>query len=287
VHKKRLFRISLRALLVLLTVFCIWLGKISIQARRQKEAVEWVVQCGGQVHYKWQVDADYFPRWKPTDPFPKWLVNLFGRDFFHKVVTVELASAELSDIRPLANLPDIEWLTLQDNKVSDVTPLGTLTHLTNLGLNENRIRDVSSLANLTRMMRLDISGNCIDDIGALSEMRHLWELQADRNRISDIEPLGNLKQLEVITLSENRIRDIRVFSTLTKLETLDLGNNQIDDWTPLRNLETLNLLEVDGNDVTPEELESLRKWHPDIILYSTDYPTLEFLGIMFKKAVGK
>jgi hypothetical protein len=42
-------RISLRTLLVLVTILCLWFGKISIAAHRQRKAVEWVNEHGGEI----------------------------------------------------------------------------------------------------------------------------------------------------------------------------------------------------------------------------------------------
>src|SRR5688500_17503999 len=98
-------RISLRVALILIAVLCVWLGKISIDARRQKEAVEWVKKNGGIVKYDWE------PRnlqriVHVTRPGPKWLRELVGDHFFQSVEEVVLSGCGISDITPLSSLWD-------------------------------------------------------------------------------------------------------------------------------------------------------------------------------------
>ena len=58
--RRRWFQYSLRTLLVLVTVlcvFCVWLGLVSERARKQREAVAAIEAMGGVVYYDYQVDS--------------------------------------------------------------------------------------------------------------------------------------------------------------------------------------------------------------------------------------
>ena len=55
IKRRRWFRFSLRMLLVVVTVLCVWLGFKVNAARRQKEAVEAILKAGGQVSYDYQL----------------------------------------------------------------------------------------------------------------------------------------------------------------------------------------------------------------------------------------
>ena len=60
--RRRLLRFSLRALLVfvlLLSVPLAWFAWKMERARKQREAVEWILGTGGEVLYDYQVDEDY------------------------------------------------------------------------------------------------------------------------------------------------------------------------------------------------------------------------------------
>ena len=89
-RRPRWLRFSLRTLLVVMTVLCVWLGWKVNAARRQKEAVDAILKAGGTAIYDFQ---EVVPKSRPTDiafdpnavPWePHWLDTLIGRDFIHK-----------------------------------------------------------------------------------------------------------------------------------------------------------------------------------------------------------
>ncbi len=49
-RKRRWLRYSLRTFVVVLTVFCVWLGALVYRVNQQKEAVQWVKEQGGLLH---------------------------------------------------------------------------------------------------------------------------------------------------------------------------------------------------------------------------------------------
>src|SRR5262245_28143388 len=125
---RRYFRVSLRGMLVLLTLLCLWIGKESIEVRREDRAVAWVQQNGGQVEYD-------------RDPVPLWLQPLVGENFLRNVAKVMIRQRQLSDLSPLAAFGELEELRLIACDVKDLQPLSDLTHLTYLQLNKNQIVD--------------------------------------------------------------------------------------------------------------------------------------------------
>ena len=65
IKRRRWFRFSLRMLLVVVTVLCVWLAIKVNAARRQKEAVAAILSAGGTVNYDYQLKP-----W-PTAPMPR------------------------------------------------------------------------------------------------------------------------------------------------------------------------------------------------------------------------
>jgi internalin A len=49
------------------------------------------------------------------------------------------------DVKPLANLPNLNYLTLYNNKIRDVKPLASLANLTDINVENNQISDVKPL----------------------------------------------------------------------------------------------------------------------------------------------
>lgn len=86
----------------------------------------------------------------------------------------------LVDISPLAGLSKLRALTLRGNQISDITPLKGITSLVYLDLQDNQVTDVSVIAGLTNMNRLFLDGNPIADYSVLFDVRgHLeeWDFQ--------------------------------------------------------------------------------------------------------------
>ena len=136
--KRRILRFSIRTLLIVLTIFCVWLSWKVERARKQREVVAWVQEMGGSVHYGYELydNTVFLPNAKP--PGPEWLRNLLGIDYFGDVRCVFLDGSEVSDVSPLAELTNLEVLHLTDTSVSDVTPLFGLTSLEVLNLYRTR-----------------------------------------------------------------------------------------------------------------------------------------------------
>ena len=87
-RKRRWFRFSLKMFVVVLTVFCVWLGLLVHRVNKQKEAVQWVKDQGGAVFYdfEWNVEGGQID--DPQPPGPDWLRELIGVDYFADVVKV-------------------------------------------------------------------------------------------------------------------------------------------------------------------------------------------------------
>ena len=71
---KRFTRISLRTLLILITVFAVLLAVQVNRAHRQREVVAWVKANGGWVGFDWQFSVDMVIVRRARE--------LFGREYF-------------------------------------------------------------------------------------------------------------------------------------------------------------------------------------------------------------
>jgi hypothetical protein len=91
-------RFSLSTLLLLITIFGVWLGFRTNRARSQRRAVAAIRQAGGIVIY------DYEDKSPVLDP--NWAERLVGPDFFHNVVYVDLLNSFTPDslLREMASL---------------------------------------------------------------------------------------------------------------------------------------------------------------------------------------
>jgi len=205
---RRYFRVSLRALLVLLTLFCLWIGKESIEMRRENKSVAWVQQFGGQVEYD-------------REPVPSWLQPLVGENFLRNVAKVMIRSRQVPDISPLAAFEELEELRLIACDVKDLQPLSGLTNLTYLQLNKNQIEDVFPLASLRNLETLNIHHNQVADISIVQVLTRLNNLDIGDNRITILPPLHRLTQLEGIALHNLNINDLSPLSDVKSLKVIN------------------------------------------------------------------
>ncbi len=179
---RRWLRFSLRTILILLTVGCIWLGLTVHRVTKQRKVVRWVTELGGIAIYDYEQENPFIDK---KTPAPEWLCNLIGIDFFATVVEVHLQSINsVSDVTPLANLTNLKELDLRSTQVSDITPLSNLTKLENVYLGHTHVHDVKPLANLTNLKRLDLQGTLVSDVAPLSKLRSLGLLDLSHTEVS-------------------------------------------------------------------------------------------------------
>ena len=201
----------------------------------------------------------------------KQITDVSGIEKFTSLTSLNLNYNEkISDIKPIAQLPNLEELYLYNNKITDITPLESLTKLKSLGLGENEISNMEPLRTLTNITWLNLNANKISDITLLSSLTNLKKLYLNTNEISDISPLAGLTNLTILKIGQNNINDIKPITSLTNLTELALHANEISDITPLSgltNLETLWLYDNNISDISPlAGLTNLTK----LYLYNTE-----------------
>ena len=73
------------------------------------------------------------------------------------ITRLNLASRQISDVRPLGSLTNLTQLIIFNNQISDVTALSSLTNLKVLQLGYNQVSDISPLASLTNLTLLGLT----------------------------------------------------------------------------------------------------------------------------------
>lgn len=123
----------------------------------------------------------------------------------------------ISDIKPLAELTQLQLLALYGNRITDLTPLTKLNHLQYLNLVHNKITDLTPLQNLTQIQELVLSNNSISDIKPLAQLSQLQALFLANNKITNLKPLKTLIERGIpVSLKEEDRR-----------ETIRLGGNPL------------------------------------------------------------
>lgn len=271
---RRLLRISLRTTLVVVTVLCLWLGLNVRRAERQKETVAWVKTIGGNVGYDYEHHENGELIGDPRLAGPPWLVDYLGVDYFASVEFVWIDHSNVADLSPLVNLPNLRQLSvLRADEVTDISPLCELTELQWLQLWSTSVTDLSPLAKLTKLKRLELGCCRVNDITPLASLTKLETLSlfdcsaglvALENLTSlktlcletdstNLSALAKLMSLEDLMLMGDAITDLSELASLTKLEKLSLGGPPditgpaVTDLSPLANLVNLKILKLPSN----------------------------------------
>jgi hypothetical protein len=133
---------SLRALIILVLVLGGGFGWVAHRAQTQRKAVAAIKRAGGTVAYDWTWKNGMYDPIGSRSPWPNWLLDHVGPDYFHSVKFVSAGGQPRRGNDALmvhiGRLADLECLSL--NGCKDVTDRG-LVHLR--GLTELRVLDVS------------------------------------------------------------------------------------------------------------------------------------------------
>jgi len=243
----RFTRVSLRTALVLITLACLWAGKVSMDARRQQAAVAWVAKNGGTVIYDWQRDEKN-PQIKiKENPTPQCLRGALADDYFQTVVGVSVSRRKISDLSPLADLPRLRILRANEVGIRNIEPLAALGELEMLILSDNEIVDLEPLAGLQKLETLQVDNNEIVDLSPLRGLGKLETLIIDGNKVSDVEPIGKLPSLKALEMSKTEVGDLTPLKTLPRLEMIRCRDCEIVDCSPLLELPTLRIADLYGN----------------------------------------
>ena len=187
--RRRWFRLSLRTLLIVITVSSVplgWVGWRLGEVRREQEAVAWVEELGGEVGFFYRYETDDRSWWeKSTD---KW--------FGGRTRWVNLGNTQVSDLSPLAELKNLEVLGFQYTQVSDLSPLTEFNSLKNLSLYNTQVSDLSPLAELRNLELLGFANTQVKDLSPLANLKNLEVLGLVNTQVRDLSPLANLKSLQ-------------------------------------------------------------------------------------------
>jgi hypothetical protein len=272
------FRLSIRAMILLVMAIGGGLGWIVHRARTQRLAVAAIERAGGKVEYDWEwTDHTTCPPTPPLKPWPKWLVDTVGVDYLADVSSVVfMGSLESPDnpdrasddlMREVGRLGRLKVLCLYDsNQVTDagLAHIGQLSLLRSLVVNSHNVSDagLGSLRELDpRILNLSDCPVTAEGLVHLKGMGHLKELSLSFTQVNTIEPLRSLTGLKILDLRRCPISDagIAPIAGLTNLTTLNLGETPIGDdgAAHLRNLTGLDHLFLDATRITDASLPDL------------------------------
>jgi internalin A len=261
--KRRRLRVSLRALMVLVTLLCLGLAWWVNEAKVQKDAVLRLRELGNQVIYRHDTDVGG----KGEVDAPKWLVDFLGIDFFSAPKVLYLTVCTNDDLLAASRLKHVRKVTLLDRRADDLSPLkklelldtlvlfnstiteadllSDLSNLEFMWLNSTQIIDLSPLKKLRKLRRLHLSGNFAFKMTSLAELESLATLRIiNRNSPFDFESLGRLKSLESIWLQNVPVDHIEWVKDLKLLKYVAIRETSVSDLSPLMQLTNLERVDI-------------------------------------------
>jgi hypothetical protein len=208
--KRRWVQVSLRTVLVLVTLLCIALSMWVVPAERQRRAVAAIEKLGGHVSYAAHNQA----------PGEASLVSLLQRnlpkDYFDHVESVDLNSTRVTDaeLAHLKGLTSLQQLFLDETQVTDagLAHLEGLRGLQRLNVIHTKITDAGLvyLQGMTNLKWLDLSRSTeLADAGLvnLQGMTNLQLLSLSGSRVTDagLAHLQGLRGLQHLILLRTKV----------------------------------------------------------------------------------
>jgi Leucine-rich repeat (LRR) protein len=189
-------------------------------------------------------------------------VDQLTADDLLAVRSIGLNGADVSDVSPLALLPNLQTVSLSNTQISDISPIGNLWNLRALYLTGTRVGDISPLANLLKLQALELARTQVNDVSPLANLKELRALELSGTQVSDVLPLADLQNLVRLDLAGTRVADISPLANLENLISLDLRNTEVADVLPLKNLPNLYEVKLRCTRVSPEGIVRLRGLRP-------------------------
>lgn len=157
--------------------------------------------------------------------------------------SLTIAQCGLSDITPLVNAHNLEYLDLSYNSIGDISPISSLPNLKTLYLAHNALTDLSALSSLSSLENLNVSYNSLTSIAPICTNLTLTALDVNHNLLVSLGALDNLPNLKELNVGYNKLTEVDVLGNCSALVELDVSNNALTDISslaPLMNLRTFN-----------------------------------------------
>ena len=188
--RRRWWQISLRTLLILVTLLCVWLGWVVNRGERQRRAMWALQRMRGNISYDAPRVSSYLGLRSP-------------RDYFYDVDFVSLSESSLTDagMLYLKALTSLQRLHLNRTKVTDagLAHIRDLTELESLELDATNVTDagMAHIQCLTRLKWLHLTDTQVTDAGVL-QLQGLTSLRFIDLRETQVTVAGAAKLREVL-----------------------------------------------------------------------------------------
>ncbi|KAJ3374295.1 Guanylate kinase 2 [Allomyces arbusculus] len=180
------------------------------------------------------------------------LTNIAFLGRFQHLEFLELYCNQISDVRPLGQLPYLFSVDLSNNKLTSFAMPSVPVNLQDLDLSRNQLMNVLDLRGHKYLRHLCLDRNLIKSLEGLQECRFLTHLSLVNNGVQSMQGLEGLP-IRVLDIRRNRVRSLAESATLPDLEELYASHNELHGLTDLSTSHSrLAVLAVDHNLISLE-----------------------------------
>jgi Leucine-rich repeat (LRR) protein len=291
--------LSLRALMVIVLLLGCWLGWFVRSAQIQRAAVAAIIQGGGRVWYDWELprsrvqsDGEFrggTPMRKQASPWPKWLFDRLGPDYFGVVKQVAVGNKDPDVVMArVGSLSRLELLNfIPDAPVTDkgITSVRRLTALKMFavpirggrltGASLENLKGLTGLREILLTSKPVLSDADLIHLKGLTGLQHLQLSSSPQNTITDAG-LANIKDmLDMRTLNMRgpvTSAGMVYLRGMTRLHDLWIPATRVDDLAPIRNLTGLKYLHLSSTPMTDDGLAPVAGFTSLSNLFLADTP---------------
>jgi Leucine-rich repeat (LRR) protein len=217
----------------------------------------------------------------PKDKIPKWMKFLAKLGIFdlksrftldlspignlHKLESIYIDEAPVSNIEPLKFITSLKKLRLDKTQIKSLKPVKNLKNLRELYLNSAQIYDLEPLRQLTNLQMLWIVDVPVSDLEPVKGLTNLYNLSLQRTRVYDLEPIKEFNKLFSLALCYSQVNNLETVKGFTNLQTLNLDYTQVSNLEPLKELQNLTALSMSNcPNITDEQVKDLQKALPKL-----------------------
>lgn len=170
-----------------------------------------------------------------------------------------LQSCTGSDLSPLEQMTDLEWVELEDMHLSDISPLLSLEKLKLLSLSYSTFTDDGVLEQLEDLEYLFLEGCDLTDISFVKNLKKLRRLELSSNELQNIDAVYELPRLNILRVMNNPLEDISKVGQMESLTVFWCDSNKIRDINAVDDIPVLEIYAEDFSTCCREEIKEARE----------------------------
>lgn len=164
----------------------------------------------------------------------------------------------VSDITPLKGKTGMKKLNLyggtKGDGISDISVVAEMTELEDLSLYMTKVEDLSPIAGLTKLKRLDLYGIPATDMSPVENLIELTYIWIYATKFDDYSPLAKLTKLEEFAAGISALDTLEYLENMPKLKKIGMLREEISDYSPLSKCPELTEVKLEAMKGGPIDL---------------------------------